>query len=998
MDSMNHNDKALEHSPQADAPEKKNSSQSEKSRVRKVLRWTAFGMAGLLGLVTVSAGGGLLFLRSDSGERWLTSVINNTMTTLPSGLSGHIDAFHGPLPEAMHIEGLSLKDKNGEWLTARRATLRLDWGALPEAFVIAEISADEPVFLRTPEMEPNPEPDTPPAPSASPQEMLSQLETFLKDWPSWLPEIRVDELALRSAEVKSGPYPFKAGMQASASAGRAGLAAKADIVREDGSLPADAPNRHTSLAVELSPERDFLLDARLSDMGFASAFLPADMASQPAFELTLKGKAPILKWAASLEGALRDDAAKGGTPSANTILAFAGNIGLRPLAQTPGADVALNVDSGALASRFWRVAGQIDGQLSLKLNANAEAGAESRASAALDIALEKMQWGTPLLESLMGQKASAGTSADLYIGADGGLKASLEKLYARAAHLEAEASGSVNLAKGDIAQADSRADLKAAFSLNNAAHLSPELSGDLIADAELSGSFHELGAKLNLKSAHLDTSAAKIQDMDVKVHVPSVDIVTLAGLRDSVKKTGKADILNGSAQASLTLNEQPIRLSSNWLAEDGGSALRFLLDALDMQVGNNNIMGHLTAALAKKPGAFAKDSVAEKLGVPLPSLDGELKVSIPDWESISALSGLAMSGEPLQADLSLANSGGQNLALAFDLPAFKTYAAEQDIEISGLHADIKAEDIWGRPAAAVLTAFSEAEIGKMSLGETTARVVGGMDALNVAVQSKGGIESDIKAQWKPGEVHIGVLDARIQPAQLGLPDGPAVGLTLSSPTTVSYAGDSVSVSDVSLALLPAGKLSASGKFAPNDLKGRLSLSDIALESYQHLVRGIPSGRVDLQADFAGRPQAPTGNLKLNLKDIVISGSALPPMDSEMRGSLAMSGKRRALRVQMDIPEKTQRALGLTRFLCKAEVPFTSPSSGMSMPDMKGPLSAQLSLGGQIEGLWKLVPSADQRLSGIVDIDVSASGPMTSPLVTAHASVKDGAFLEIMQGG
>ena len=434
------------------------------------------------------------------------------------------------------------------------------------------------------------------------------------------------------------------------------------------------------------------------------------------------------------------------------------------------------------------------------------------------------------------------------------------------------------------------------------------------------------------------------------------------------------------------------------MAEDGGSALRFLLDALDMQVGNNNIKGHLTAALAKKPGAFAKDSVAEKLGVPLPSLDGELKVSIPDWESISALSGLAMSGEPLQADLSLANSGGQNLALAFDLPAFKTYAAEQDIEISGLHADIKAEDIWGRPAATVLTAFSEAEIGKMSLGETTARVVGGMDALNVAVQSKGGIESDIKAQWKPGEVHIGVLDARIQPAQLGLPDGPAVGLTLSSPTTVSYAGDSVSVSDVSLALLPAGKLSASGKFAPNDLKGRLSLSDIALESYQHLVRGIPSGRVDLQADFAGRPQAPTGNLKLNLKDIVISGSALPPMDSEMRGSLAMSGKRRALRVQMDIPEKTQRALGLTRFLCKAEVPFTSPSSGMSMPDMKGPLSAQLSLGGQIEGLWTLVPSADQRLSGIVDIDVSASGPMTSPWVTAHASVKDGAFLEIMQGG
>jgi len=175
MNDMKNDDKTMEHSaPSADISVEQKGTKFEKRRrgpVRRMLRWTAFGMAGLLGLVTVSAGGGLLFLRSDAGELWLTDTINSSMAALPSGLSGQIAAFKGPLLSEAHAENIVLKDGKGEWLTAKSASLRIDWSALPSAFVISEISLDSPVLLRAPVLEPSAVPETESSASASPEEL-----------------------------------------------------------------------------------------------------------------------------------------------------------------------------------------------------------------------------------------------------------------------------------------------------------------------------------------------------------------------------------------------------------------------------------------------------------------------------------------------------------------------------------------------------------------------------------------------------------------------------------------------------------------------------------------------------------------------------------------------------------------------------------------------------------------------------------------------------------
>ena len=390
--------------------EGKKSVQPEKPKrgpVRKMLCWTAFGMAGLLGLVTVSAGGGLLFLRSDMGERWLTGQVNSALSSLPSGLSGSIKAFKGPLFSEAYVEGLVLKDSKDEWLTAEKASLRIDWFSLPSSFVISEISVDRPVLLRSPDLPPSEAPvQEESTASASPKEMLAQIDGFLTNWPEYLPSLRVDEIALRSAEVKqaASPIPLVATVTASASAGPEGISTKLNVRREDGPLPADAKNRHASVATSLKPGGMLDLDVTLGDLGIASLFLPKELAASPALEFVLKGHGPVADWKLSMAGSLSDAAVAGGSGTSNIIVALAGTAGLRPLENSPQAEVALEVKSGALAKPLWAMAGQKDGKLALKLDTKARAGATTEANTRLELALSEMQWGTPLLDALLGRE------------------------------------------------------------------------------------------------------------------------------------------------------------------------------------------------------------------------------------------------------------------------------------------------------------------------------------------------------------------------------------------------------------------------------------------------------------------------------------------------------------------------------------------------------------------------------------------------------------------
>ncbi len=984
-------------SSRAAAPNEAQPHPVRRSALRRVFRWLGRGVVGIVGFTLITAGGSYVFLRTDSGERWLTSVINSSLQSLPSGLSASIAAFHGPLLSEAHIEGLVLRDSRGEWFTAKNVALRIDWSALPEAFVVAELSADAPELLRIPVLEPSAEPEPEPtAPAITPQEGLDRLSAFLKEWPSWLPALRIDSLAMRSAAVRQEvtPLPFVASLAASASASKEGLKAAMEVHRDDGSLPVEAFNRRAALKAALSPELRFMLDATLSDLGFASAFVPPSLAKVPAFGISLKGDAPVADWKTSLNGQFRDIAVTG--DKASELLSLSGSVTVQALSEKPAATMTLETASGALASRLWTVAGQKDGRFILNADAKASAGDTVTASANVKLSLASMQWASKELDVLLGKDVSAQTSATVRLGKDGRMEAHLQKLDAKAAHLLAEAAGSVAMDGRGFSHPDSRADVDARFRLLDAAELSPELSGDVDVQAHVSGTFSALAAELELHGSRLSLPRMELKDMDMKLALPSVNVAGLAlGVSSSSKIS--APLLSGTARASLLANDQPLRLQSDWQM-DSARGLRLMLDRLELSAGENSVVGRLNALLPSSAPAPAKDSVAAMLGTPLPALSGDVSVEVRNWETLSALSGVALSGSPLSASLSLAHEGRQAFSLKSDMPSLQLSVDGRQIALSKATLTASGADLWGRPVVELNTSLDSLAVDKASVGPISLVAQGGLDSAHVEAQSSGALVADIAADWKPGRVFLEKLAISADPKHFGLPESSTVGMHLEAPAEFTYSGTSAKLPALKAVLLPSGSLDVSGSYSPKAMKGHVLLEVLDLKHLRPFAPAIDGGEAALQAEVSGIPHAPTGNFKFNLKDVTIHGASLPPVDLTINGDLAMRGKRRMLRADMEMSEKTQMALGLTRFELGADVPFTSPASGgVSQPDLNAPLSAVFSLAGQLEGLWKLVPSADMRLSGLADVDARVEGSASAPVVTAHALIEKGRFFDLANG-
>ena len=962
---------------------------------RRILRWAGRGVLGLVLFVSASAGASYVFLRTDTGERWLTSVINQSLQALPSGLSGSIESFSGPLLSEARLHGLVLRDSRGEWLTAKQAVLRIDWGALPSAFVISELAADAPSLLRLPELEASPQQEEPvPASSATPQDMLDALSAFLKDWPSWLPQLRIDSLALRSLKVEKdvASLPFTASLDASASAGPQGIKTGLDIRREDSPLPADAFNRHAALSASLSPALELMLDARLSDLGFASAFLPPAAAKVPALGLTVQGKAPIADWKADIDGAFRDLAVAGG----DELLSMKGGLALAALSDAPEAALKFDALSGPLAHRLWALAGQPGGRVSLGVDAKAKAGRTLDASTAIQLSLADMKWASAELSALLGKDVTLQSAASIRRGAEGRLDAKLEKLAAKAQHLRAEAVGGVVIGAEGLQHPSSHAEATVRASLLDAAELSPELSGDVDLQAQVKGAFNALAADLGLRGSRLTLPGLTLKDMDVSVSMPSIDVVRLASASRAEKNA--APLLTGAARANLSANDQPVSLLADWQASNAAKGLMLSLSRLDLNAGGNAIQGQMSALLPAGAPAPAKGTVAHLAGAVLPALNGRLDLDVTNWETLSALSGMKLSGAPLSADIHMENSGKQAFRLTSDIPSVLFAQDGRQTSLDKGRIDVTASDLWGRPLAELSAGLEGLTMDGVTVGPVSLSASGGLDAMRVAAQSAGAVDADVKAEWQPGRILLEKLDVSTQPGLFGYPDAQPFGIVLAKAAEITWSGSTFSSTDISGTLLPSGDFALSGSFSPEKMKGAIKLDALKLEHFRPVAPALAGGEASLLADVSGSPHAPLANFKFNLKDVLISGSSLPAIDLLLDGDLGMHGKKRLLQAKLDMPEETQKALGLTRFALKGALPFTSPGKGsIAQPDLKAPMDAVLSLAGRLEGLWKLVPSADMRLSGLADVDVHVEGTASAPVITAHASVDKGRFSDIMNG-
>lgn len=987
---------------------------------RRVLRVAAWSAAGLLALCTVAGGGGLLFLRSSAGEAWLTRTVNEALHTLPGGLSAGIESVHGPLPSRILLSGISLRDEQGVWLEATKAELRMDWSSLPATLTVAELSLEEPRLLRLPETAPSP--DTPEA--AAPMtalQMQNTIKELFQNWPGWLPDFQVSSLSIRRATFADEILgsALQASLNASASLGKSGAAASLTLSRDD--MTCEPVDVHASL----SPELTLDLNAKGSDLGFA-ALLPDDTGKglSGTFQLTGKGNPQLIS--TSLSAVLQER--EMGNSLLDTSVEAAFNLTEeRPVAMLRS--MLVTMESGPASSRLWALAGQKSGSLKVRFNAVPLEDAENGLEFSTSVEFADMVWNSPELSAAFGKNCTLNSTGTVSLNAGNLLSAELKDLTLKAERLQALLRGSLHLTDGQPLSPDSHMNLHAECAFENTGAVIPELSGNVRFAGDVSGPLSALNSSASLSSNRLKFGETLLEKAKAELTIPQADIPRLLGEVPHVvenmrrglfgsgaeEKSGSpaADpptvekavlllpLLTGRAKADLFINGQKTGLDALWTLEEKntaqGTTLRAALDKLDIRLEGNSAKGSLEALFPLSPSSRNEGTTSAWLGMTPPALDGTLNISVQHWAPVSRVSGMRFSGSPLTLDLKLSSAKTQSLKSQVNLASLRIRSHQERISLSSLKTDIDIKDLWGRPDINLSANLEKLKTSSLALNGLALTAKGGQKGIQVSLQSNGDIRCDTAVRWKTGEYTLERLQAEVTPAFLGLSGDTPVGIRLLSPASVRQKEDSISVPGLSLALLPSGNADLSGTWSPKKLSLAAGIHDVDLAAFQTFSQEIPSGTLELQASAAGTISRPTGNLKLNLKNIQLPGSSLPPVDADLTGTLGMAGKRRTLSLSLTLPEATRTALGLTSCDVQASIPFTSPSHGVSLPDFRGPLRGDILLSGELGQLWKLVPLADQRLSGRVNLNASLAGTLSAPELTLHTALDDGRFADLAQG-
>ena len=985
------------------------------SRLRRRLRFAAWTVAAVVCLLVLVCGAALLFLRSDTGEAWLTRTINEALHEMPDGLSVRITALHGPLPSRLELSGISLSDEHGEWLTAEKAELRMDWSALPGTLAVMELSLDAPRLLRLPDRIPTAEKEPEPS-TLSSQEILGQLEQLFRTWPGWLPGFRIDDLNIRQAGIPAAFIGTDTilSLQASAAFSPHGASLSTLLTRDDA-------NCHpVSLRASLSPSLELNLQGEGSDLGLIPQLIHA-MDANALFSVTGSGNAE--HWQGVLDVGISDNTAQ------KAMLTASAQTTVQLTTPAPEVSASLTLETGPAPERLWTLAGQKNGHGKATLTLNARQEQETELTLSTTLELSEMVWSTPLLTAMLGPSCTLTGSGTARTNHDGA-GVTLDELTFRASRLHALTRGSLRIPDLSLPlSAETEVTLHTECGIEDTGKLSPDISGSARFTGEISGVLKDLNTTLALKSDRLQISGHRWENMDAGLELSHTNVARLvdelprltatmtadtadasAGLPAESHRTGDTatdgtqgtrSLLTGRVHASGRINGQKTALESRWNLDERngavGQALRLALDTVTLHLEDNSVEGHVAAEIPLSAPAPKEGTVAAMLGMPAPALDGELHVRIRHWAPLSRISGQKLSGTPLHLNVSLSSEKTQQLTWKGNLNAFQLHSTQGTCSLTGMKTDIDIHNLWGMPELDFKASLQTLTRPGMSLSRLVADAHGNGKGMQFSMQSQGDIRSELSARWKPNELSLNTLSIDMAPAVLGLAGNDHAGISLENPAVLKYGKDTASTPGLSLNMLPAGRIHLSGAWSPGRIKATADISGFDLGRFRTLVPGLPAGLLECRADLGGTIQKPSGNLKLNLRDIRLPGSSLPPVSADITGTLGPSGKRRVLALSLDMPEETLKNLGLTRSELALRIPFSSSAQGLPMPDMHGPLRGTIVLSGELGQLWKLLPLADQRLSGMVDLTASISGTPSAPVLTLHTALDNGRFADLLQG-
>ncbi len=723
-------------SPQGDLlPSHPSRPTAKKALYRRILRWMIAVIGVAVALALCSAAALMFFLRTTSGESWLTAKINTALASMESGLSVSVESVKGPLPAHCTVRNIVVRDLDGVWFRADEIRIHLDLTRLPDSFSIAEFAVENPEVWRAPRL--NAGEAVEEAEDANPGRSLFGVihdnQEIFKNWPSFLPSLSCEKIAIDNLRLQDDllGVPMTLSFLGDARVSREGVTANAVVRRHDASFP--------PAEIHLALDDDLALKANIdaNDLGIVSALSP-DLLSSTAWFFRLNGEGPADNWkfTSSTEGLETQPgtAVKADSPSLRLVSsALVSNI--RVLPDHIKSDFAVTIASGPRAVPLWNALGLTGGKVDVKLDAAAELSdaVSMDCSAALDFA--GLDWHDRNLELFIGQSPSFALRLALHKGNGNGLKVSVDELKLASASLKANAGGTLNMAGADAGgMRNSTMDFSADIVLKQPVSRGAALSGDSTLSARVSGSFSDLVANMQCTSKRMHLEGTTLDDTFLSVSFPHIDIPNLMlSLPQAMQRMQRAlsensvmpaagdgigadTLLAGTCKLSSRVNGQPVSLDTAWGVGETNQGLHVDLQQLQAIAASAKVQGAISALLLYGSDTAAENgSMAEYFGLPPLGIRGSLAMDVDDWKTLSSLLGMNISGSPVHAQVHLDPDPRQSFSVNASVPALACPAAS-GLQLRDFTANILGEDLWGYPSFKAETSLSSLKADGIDMG------------------------------------------------------------------------------------------------------------------------------------------------------------------------------------------------------------------------------------------------------------------------------------------
>ena len=1039
-------------------------------RALRVLRAIGLFLLCLILLPTLLVGALLLFAHTDPGQRWITSKVNEVLTSAlaPSGLTAHIDALTGSLPSRLGFQGLIVADADGPWLVVDQAQLNMGWSALRKRqFVVRSIRVDHPALTRLPHLTERPQTES--APPFDPPALLAKLA----DWPDWLPSLAVENMDINGLAL--GPdvagEAMTLSLHGAASASAQNLQAALSLRRDDKPGAEQAEVR-----VSLRPDAYLTLSLALAETsdGLLVRAVPPEIAKAPALRLLLQGAAPLADWRGDVHlDLLETDTTEMSGTSVNDreILALKGGLGASPLETAPRLNWNLTVSTGKASIGLWRMAGQkngravthLSGQAVLerpiiapddtKISAEGDKGATLKVQGHLNLDLSDMEWATPRLTALAGPDATLGTDYAVEwratsSGASGratdaslaspGLDASLRGLALKGQALSARGDASWHLADlNPLSPASALAITLEADVTDTSGLALPDVSpqGPLELRLRVLGPMSGLNADLTLDGGTLALREEALEKPHVHLSAVDLDVSALTTQLSGKPPadpaaTGASATGRGVVEASVRARGLDVNLNSRWEVTPGRDSLTAAVHELSIRAAGLHVDGDVSAVLPvpPSPGSSGGGEDGAAASAP-PALSGALRAEVTNWNVLSGLTGVPLRGGKASLTLTLApEADGQRADAALDLDSLRVDAPDgsERISITKLRGTARVADAFRAPRVDADVGGGEIRAGAVDLSAVRLNAKGPMKGpLVMNVRSKGDVEAEVDASWKPGEVTVQTLRVRlserfvrtVQPAvddkpgdggcpppcpagktpKTAAPVGPW-GARLLNPALIRYGADGFSTPGLDLALDPSGTVHLNGALNAQSLKLTFSVDKLDLGLFRPLLPALPEGLVQAQVSLTGTPDRPGGGLVVHLDRLQAPGSLMPPVSCTLEGTLKRAARGGGtFDAALSFPPDALRVLGAKRAGATLSLPLTFTADGLPRPAMKGALRGEAVWEGDIAPLWNFVPLADRRLTGQGDLSLNATGSLERPELTGRVQISRAAYEDLNLG-